>query len=56
MSLAEVIPNEILEIVSSIREGGLSSPSCFNMHVNDLITSLKRENVGIKIGFILICI
>ena len=47
----------IIEILSGIREGGLSSPNCYNIFTNDLTTKLKESGEGVSIGLlILICI
>ena len=43
---------EILKIECGIREGGMSSPTCFNIHFKPLASKIKSENAGIKFDVI----
>ena len=46
---------ELLEILSGVREGGMSSPGKFNIFFDSLIKHLKRTGEGVEIGGVLIC-
>ena len=50
------IGEKCLNILSGIREGGLSSPGCFNIYINDLVTILKETGDGFQVGIILLCV
>ena len=54
--ITAAIGNEVLEVLSGIREGGLSSPTFFNCGTNDLVKKCKDKGVGFTIGFIILCI
>ena len=47
-------PDLILDILCGIREGGMSSPTCFNLHFDSLAKSFKKAGVGIRIGNLMV--
>ena len=42
------------EISNGVKQGGCLSPSSFSVYLNNLITNLKKSNIGCFFGFFLI--
>ncbi len=45
----------LLDVECGVREGGISSPTCFIVQLDDLVRELKKAGVGIDIAGRLIC-
>ena len=45
----------LLDVLCGVREGGISSPTCFILWLDDLVKELKRAGLGVDVAGELLC-